>query len=121
MGLKKTLYKTLAVAWFFVVFGGVISIDQGMAEPWLSISDIPGGFTGGVAIGIVAFAVGGAGISSRTRRIDRAEWREVGRQAGLRPADDGRETSEAELTGTIDGRTVSARYEKVTVNSGDGE
>ena len=42
---------------------------------------------------------------------------EVGREAGLRPAGDGRDTDETELTGTIDGRTVSAGYEKVNVGS----
>ncbi|MFB6137648.1 MAG: hypothetical protein ABEJ42_04825 [Halobacteriaceae archaeon] len=118
MGLTKTFYKALAVAWFVVVFGAVISVDQGLAEPWLSISDVPGGFTGGIAIGIVAAFLGWMVISSRITRIERAEWREVGRQAGLRPAGDGAESG-SELTGTIDGRTVSARYEKVNVESGE--
>jgi hypothetical protein len=117
VGLKKTVYKALGVAWFFVVFGGVIYVDLGRAEPWLSISDIPGGMTGGMAIGIVLFAVGGVVLNSRITRIERAEWREVGREAGLRPAGDGRDTDETELTGTIDGRTVSAGYEKVNVGS----
>jgi hypothetical protein len=76
--------------------------------------------TGGIAIGIVAAVLGWTVISSRIRRIEQAEWREVGRQAGLQPADGGDKRG-SELTGTIDGRTVSARYEKVTVESGDGE
>lgn len=119
MSLTKTVYQALAVAWGVMVFGGVIAVDQGLAEPLLSISDVPGGMTGGMAIGIVAALVGWLVIGSRITRIERAEWREVGREAGLRPADNGGDSDETELTGTIDGRTVSARYEKVNVKSGE--
>lgn len=112
MDLKGALYKAAMFAWWAVVFGGWIAIDLGHTEPWLSFSDIPGGSMGGMAGAIVAGVAGWYVVSSLNERRERGEWQEAGRQAGLRPADDSGDTKGPELTGTVDGRTVTARYDK---------
>lgn len=119
MGLKETFYSAARLIWLALVVGALVSLDQGYTEPWLSFSDIPGGSTGAVVMGVVAALVGYLLISALHRGAEHAEWEETGRQAGLRRADDGGNTSGPALTGTVDGRTVTASYDKRKKSSGD--
>ncbi|MEF8887777.1 MAG: hypothetical protein V5A30_08210 [Haloarculaceae archaeon] len=118
MGLKKTFYGAARLLWLALVFGAWVSLDQGYTEPWLSFSDIPGGSEGAVAIGIAAGLVGYLLISVLHRGAEHAEWEKTGQQAGLRPGGDAGDTSGPALTGTVDGRTVTASYDKRKKSSG---
>lgn len=115
MKLKQTILGVAALAWAVVVFGAWIYVDQGLAEPTLSFADVPGGSTGGMAGAMVAAVAGWMLIGYVRQRVQRGEWKQTGREAGLRPTGEG---SPPELTGTVDGRTVRARLEHRTVNSG---
>lgn len=118
MGLKKTFYSAARLVWLALVVGALVSVDQGYTEPWLSFSDIPGGSTGAVAIGVVAALVGYLLLSALHTGAEHDEWEEIGRQAGLRPGGDAEDASGPALTGTIDGRTVTASYDKRKKSSG---
>ena len=119
MGLKKTFYGAAMVVWLALVVGALVSVDQGYTEPWLSFSDVPGGSTGAVAIGVVAAFVGYLLLSALYRGAEHDEWEEIGRQAGLRRADDTGDASGPALTGTVDGRAVTASYDKRRKSSGN--
>ncbi len=109
MGLKGAFYKGFTGAWMILVLGAWAAIDQGYTEPWLSFADVPGGSVGGMAVALVAI-LGGAGvIGASQQRHESGEWQAAGRQAGFEPAGDG---TLPELTGTVDGRAVTARYER---------
>lgn len=102
-----------------LVAGAWVSLDQGYTEPWLSFSDIPGGSMGAGVIGVVAALAGYLYISSLHRGVEQAEWEEIGQKAGLRPIEHGGNSTGATLTGTVDGRTVTASYDKRKMSSGD--
>jgi hypothetical protein len=117
MDLKGSFLKTAAVAWMILLFGAWIYVDAGYAGPGLSFSEVPGGSTGAF-VGAMVITIGGwLVIGNLQSRHEADQWREVGQQAGLQPTGSG---SPPKLTGTIDGRTVTARFEKHQV-SGSGE
>ncbi|MHB9287289.1 hypothetical protein ACKVMT_09660 [Halobacteriales archaeon Cl-PHB] len=112
MTRRKALYSAAMAALLVGGIGVWILVDLGHTEPWLSASDVPGGSTGVLAGVLVVFFAGVVVLGSLQRRQQSADWKAAGRQAGLRPTgDDGDSTSGAELTGTVDGRSVTARYE----------
>jgi hypothetical protein len=115
VSLKRALLGVAALVWAGVVFGAWIAIDQGLAGPAVSFADVPGGSTGGMAGAMVAAVAGWMLIGYARQRVQRGEWKQTGREAGLRPTGSG---SPPELMGTVDGRTVRARLEHRTVNSG---
>jgi hypothetical protein len=119
MGLKKLFYSAARLIWVALVAGAWVSLDQGYTEPWLSFTDIPGGSTGAGVIGLIAALVGYLYISSLHRDAEHAEWEETGQEAGLRRSEAGGNTSGPTLTGTVDGRTVTASYEKRKLSAGD--
>jgi hypothetical protein len=119
VGLKQTFYSAARLIWVALVAGAWVSLDQGYTEPWLSFSDIPGGSTGAAVSGVVAALVGYLLLSALYRGAEQAEWKEAGRQAGLRPSGDEGSTSGPTLTGTVDGRTVTASYDNRKMSSGD--
>jgi hypothetical protein len=108
MGLTETFYKVATGGWMLFVIGAWAAGDQDYTEPWFSFSAVPGGLVGGMAVALGAILVGAGVIGAVQQRHESGEWQEWGRQADLQPSDD--ETI-PELTGTIDGRTVTARYE----------
>lgn len=112
MDLKSVLYTTAGVVWTGVVAGAWVAVDRGVTEPWLTFSDIPGGSGGGIAAGIVLLFLGWIVIGRVNAGHERAVWEAAGKQVGLRPATDGRDAADRELTGTVDGRPVSAWYDK---------
>ena len=109
MDLRDVLFQAATAAWMLLVVGAWMFVDAGYAEPTLSFSEIPGGSVGGMAGALVAVFAGATIIGKVRQRDEASDWREAGQQAGLRPADD--ETPPA-LTGTVDGRTLTARYER---------
>ena len=117
MDLKGAVYRTAAVAWALLVFGGWIAVDQGYAAPSLSVSDVPGGSTGALAGALVAAVAGWMVIGYLQQGHEVDQWREVGQRAGFQPVDG---KTPPELTGTVDGRTVTARYETRTRGSTEG-
>jgi hypothetical protein len=119
MGLKKAFYSAARLTWVAFVAGAWVSLDQGYTEPWLSVSDIPGGSTGVAAFGVVLALVGYLSISFLHRGAEQADWVEAGRQAGLRRSEDSGNTSGPTLTGTVSGRTVTASYDTRKISSGD--
>lgn len=82
MGLKKAFYSAARLTWVAFVAGAWVSLDQGYTEPWLSVSDIPGGSTGVAAFGVVLALVGYLLISFLHRGAEQADWVEAGQQAG---------------------------------------
>jgi hypothetical protein len=64
---------------------------------------------------LVAILAGAAVIGTVQRRRAGGKWKEAGRAAGLRPDDDG---TLPELRGSINGRPVTARYEKRRLGGG---
>lgn len=119
MGLKKALYGAGRLIWVGLVAGAWVILDQGYTEPWLSFTDIPGGSMGAGVIGVVAALAGYLYISSLLRKVEHTESKKAGRQAGLRQSEPGGNTSGPTLTGTVDGRTVTASYDKRKLSSGD--
>lgn len=117
MNLKRGLVSVLALVWTALAFGAWIYVDHGYAEPSVSVADVPGGSTGAFVGAMVATVAGWVVFGSVYTRLERAEWTQTGREAGLRPAGSG---SPPELTGTVDGRTVRARLEKRTVSGAEG-
>lgn len=117
MDPKGAFYKIATVAWMILVFGAWIYVDAGYAEPFLTSSTVPGGSTGAFVGALVAFIAGGMVIGTLKHRHEAEDWEEAGRQAGLEPTED---ANRPELTGTVDGRTVTARYETRTVAGGEG-
>jgi hypothetical protein len=117
MDLKRGLVSLFTLVWTALAFGAWIYVDQGFAEPFLSVADVPGGSTGAFVGAMVAAVAGWVVLGSVYRRLERADWKQTGREAGLRPAGSG---SPPELTGTVDGRTVRARLEKRTVSGTEG-
>lgn len=112
MDLKATLYKAAMFVWLVLLVGAWIAVDLGHTEPWLSFDDIPGGSTGAIVGVIVAAVAGWLLIAKLLHRHESAEWQAAGQQAGLRPSTDGGSMTGQELTGTVDGRTVTASYDK---------
>jgi hypothetical protein len=43
MDWKRGLYRVAMVAWIVLVIGAGLSVSRGYTEPWLTISDFPGG------------------------------------------------------------------------------
>lgn len=68
----------------------------------------------GFVAAMAAVVAGWLVLSTLHQRHERAEWQEAGKQAGLRTADNG---SPPELTGTVNGRSVTARYERRTIGT----
>jgi hypothetical protein len=112
MDWKGGLYKVAMAAWIVLVLGAWFSIAEGYTEPWLAISDFPGGSEGAFAATIGAVIAGLVVIGFLRRRHVVNQWTAAGRQANLRPVGDGSYKGAPELTGTVDGRTVTARYDK---------
>lgn len=120
MDLKQAFYTAASFAWMGLVVGAWISVDQGLTEPWLSFSDIPGGSTGGMA-GVIGLSFAGwVVISTLNERHESGKWQAAGQQAGLRLAGDSNDMSGPDLTGTVDGRTFTARYDKRKRGGGRG-
>lgn len=117
MDLKRAFYRTAAAAWIILVFGAWIAVDAGYAGSSLSFSDVPGGSTGAFAGALVATVAGWVVIGYLEHRHEADQWQEVGQQAGFQPVGS---KSPQELTGTVDGRTVTVRYEKRTRGGGEG-
>lgn len=112
MDVKGVLYRGGMAAWVVLVIGAWLSVGEGYTEPWLTISDFPGGSEGTLAAAIGVAIAGLSVIGFLRRRHVVARWREAGRRAGLRPAGDGSFKDAPELTGSVGGRTVTVRYEK---------
>ena len=113
MDLKGGFLKTAAVAWMILLFGAWVYVDAGYAGPALSFSAVPGGSMGAFAGAMLSTVVGWLVIGKLQHRHEADQWREVGRQASLQPTGSG---SPPDLTGTVDGRTVTARFEKRQVS-----
>jgi hypothetical protein len=110
MDLQGALYKVAAVAWIGLVIWAGLAVGDGAAEPWLTISDFPGGSYGALIAAIgVAFA-GLLVLRFIQERHEAKQWEAAGRQAGLSPVGDGSSDGALELTGSIDGRPVTVRY-----------
>ena len=118
MDLKGTLYNVVGVAWMGLAFGAWIYVDLGHTEPWLTFSEVPGGKVGAFAIAMGVTTVGWYAIGKHKERHGSAAWRKLGRQAGLHPADDPGDRIVPELTGTVDGRSVTASYDVHSVQDG---
>ncbi len=116
MDLKGAFYKLSMVAWLLVVFGAWVAVDLGYTGSWLAFSDVPGGAMGGFAGAIVALFLGWFVLTHFQQRHETGKWRATGREAGLVPVGDGGSSSERELTGTVDGRTVTVRYNRWKMN-----
>ena len=107
----KVIYRVVGAAWVVLVIGAWFSIAEGYTEPWLTISDFPGG-SDGVLIAAIGVAIAGLlVIGFLQRRHEANQWEAAGRQAGLSPVGDGSSDGALELTGSVDGRPVTARYE----------
>jgi len=107
--------------WLILAFGAWVYVDLGRTAPHLSFSDIPGGSMGAFVGAMAATIAGWIVIGILQQRHESAEWQEVGRQAGLQPAGDG-SRSPPDLTGTVDGRTVTVRVDRRTTSwSDDGK
>lgn len=119
MGLREAFSRVAAVSWFGLVVGAWIAVDLGLTEPWLTFADVPGGSTGGAVGALVALVAGWVVLGRWKAGRERAEWKEAGRQAGLHPADGGGETKGPPLTGTVDGRTVTAAYDRRKVGGSE--
>ena len=112
MDLNKVFYRVALATWIVLVIGASLSIAEGYAEPWLTISDFPGGSDGALAATIGVVLAGVVVIGFLERRDETKQWEAAGRQAGLSPVEDGSSDGASELTGSIDGRPVTARHEK---------
>lgn len=111
MDLKGALFNVAMLAVFLLAFGAWIAVDLGLAEPYLSMADVPGGSIGGMAVAMGAFIAGAVVIGYVKQHHESDQWTEAGRTAGLEPTGT---DSPPELTGTVDGRLVRARIEKRT-------
>lgn len=116
MDLKGAFLKTAAVAWMMLLFGGWIYVDAGYAGPALSFAAVPGGSTGAFAGALILTIAGWVVVGNLQYRHEADQWREVGRQAGLQPTGS---ASPPELAGTVDGRTVTTRFEKHKVGGSE--
>jgi len=116
MDLKGAFLKTAAVAWMILLFGGWKYVDAGYAGPALSFSAVPGGSIGAFVGALIITIAGWRVIGNLQYQHETDQWREVGQQAGLQPTGSG---SSPELTGTVDGRTVAARFEKHQVSGSE--
>jgi hypothetical protein len=94
-----------------LVIGAGFSVSEGYTEPWLTISDFPGGSNGALAATIGTVLAGVVVIGFLERRDEAKQWEAAGRQAGLSPVGDGSSDGALELAGSIDGRPVTVRYE----------
>jgi len=110
MGLKKVFYRVALATWIVLVIGAGLSVSEGYTEPWLTISDFPGGSDGALAATIGAVLAGVVVIGFLERRDEAKQWEAAGRQAGLSPVGDGSSDGALELTGSIDDRPVTVRY-----------
>jgi hypothetical protein len=119
MDLKKVFYRIALATWIVLVIGAGLSVSRGYTEPWLTISDFPAGSDGALAVTIGAVLAGVVGIRSLERRTEAKQWAAAGRQAGLSPVGDGSSDGATELTGSIDGRPVTARLEKRRESQGN--
>ena len=118
MDARKVLFRVGLATWIVLVIGAALAISEGYTEPWLTISDFPAGSTGALAATIGAVLAGVVVIASLDRRDDAKQWEAAGRQAGLSLVGDGSSDDAVELTGSIDGRPVTARYEHRREGSG---
>lgn len=110
---KQSLYQFVTVAWWIAVAAPVILVASGNAEPYASPSLIPYGGPG--AFGSIAvLGLAGTFVVSRLRI---RSWKRMGRRAGLTPAGGGLIGTPA-LTGTVDGRSVTASTYSVKKSSG---
>ena len=112
MDLRKVFYRVALATWIVLAIGAGFSIAEGYTEPWLTISDFPGGSNGALAATIGVVLAGVVVIGFLERREEAKQWEAAGRQAGLRPVGDGSSGGAPELTGTVDGRPVTARHVK---------
>jgi hypothetical protein len=110
MDWKGVFYRVAMAVWIVLVIGVGLSVGEGYTEPWLTISDFPGGSNGALAATIGAVLAGVVVIGFLERRDEAKQWEAAGRQAGLSPVGDGSSDGALELTGSIDGRPVTARY-----------
>jgi hypothetical protein len=106
----KAFYRVIAPGWVVLVFGAWFSILLGYTEPRLTISDFPGGSNGALIAAIGVAIAGLLVLRFLQRRHEANQWEAAGRQAGLSPVGDGSSDGALELTGSIDGRPVTARY-----------
>ena len=120
MSLQGALYRAAMAVWMVLVFGAWIYVDLGYTEPFLSFSDVPGGSMGAFVGAMGVTVAGWVLISSVQQRREGVAWQEAGRRAGLRPADDSGSTSAPALTGTVNGRTITARYDKRKMGGAEG-
>jgi hypothetical protein len=111
MDLKKVFYRVALATWVVLVIGAGFSVSEGYTEPWLTISDFPGGSNGALAATIGTVLAGVVVIGFLERRDEAKQWEAAGRQAGLSPVGDGSSDGALELAGSIDGRPVTVRYE----------
>ncbi len=119
MDLKEFLYFVATFAWIGVVVGGMLAVDLGYTEPWLSVAEVPGGKTGAFAAGAAVLVVGLYVISSANESRKRDEWKAAGQEAGFAPTD-GESGDETELTSTVDGRRTTLRYDRRHMGGGEG-
>lgn len=114
---KYGLYRLVLFVWGVGVFGGVILVGSGNAEPYVSASQLPvdgplelfGLAAGLLVLGAVVVAV-----------LERGSWTTAGRRANL-IASGGGIVRKPDLEGTIDGRTVRARtHSRRTGSGGEG-
>jgi hypothetical protein len=110
---KQTLYQFVTIGWWIAVAVPVILVGSGNAEPYASPSLIPYGPPG--AFGSI-FVLGLAGTFVVSRLRIRS-WKRMGRRAGLTPAGGGL-LGKPDLTGTVDGRSVTASTYSVKESSG---
>lgn len=121
MGLKVAGLE--AVKWVLValILGVGILAGSGQAQPYISPADIPGGPPGTLAGMLVGVLVVVYGINYFQEDITGDHWEAAGRSAGLQPTDGGGLMRLPDLTGTVDGRAVTARTERHKRNSaGEG-
>ncbi|QLG49279.1 hypothetical protein [Natrinema halophilum] len=116
MDLKGAFLKTAAVVWMILLFGTWIYVDAGYAGSTLSFSEVPGGSMGAFVGAMIITIAGWRVIGNLQYQHEADQWREVGQQAGLQPTGSG---SPPKLTGTVDGRTVTARFEKHQVSGSE--
>jgi hypothetical protein len=120
MVLKKALLNVVGVAWTALAFGSWFAVDLGYAPESVTFAEVPGGETGAFAIALGATIAGWAVVGVVRGRLERAEWQSLGQQLGFTPAKDGAADATA-LTGPVDGRPVTLRYEdRKQSSSGEG-
>lgn len=115
MGLvrKHTLYRLGTMAWWLVVAGSTIAVGTGNAEPYVSPAVVPDGPVGLFGSIVALGVIGTVALTA----LETRSWKRTGRRAGLSPEGVGLR-GKPDLTGTVDGRAVTASTYEGEHNSG---